>query len=235
MLKDWLADCLSRRSSETYVAYLKKNGCDIGKGVYFYSPSTTTVDRVRMNWISIGDYTKITQGVIILAHDYAPSVLLHTHHRVVLGGGRETVIGSNCFLGMNCIIMPGKRVGNNCIIGAGAVVASDIPDNSVCAGNPARVIMSINEYYDIRQKQYLNDAKRNVKHFIQINKRYPTIKELHGFAFLFLPRTEENWATYYTSYLCHDNDPMDVKSAFFETEPVFENYNRFIEYCTIDE
>ncbi len=73
--------------SETYVKYLRSNGCKIGKGVHFYSPRTTTIDEVRMNWIEIGEYTKITQGVVILAHDYSPSVLVHTHHNVVLAGG----------------------------------------------------------------------------------------------------------------------------------------------------
>lgn len=37
------------------------------------------------------------------------------------------------------------KIGNNVIIGAGAVVVKDIPDNSVAVGNPARVIRSINE------------------------------------------------------------------------------------------
>ena len=42
--------------------------------------------------------------------------------------------------------MPGVNVGSNCIIGAGAIVTKDIPNNSVAAGVPARVISSINEY-----------------------------------------------------------------------------------------
>lgn len=58
----------------------------MGKGVYFYSPMTTVIDGVRMDWIKIGDYTKITHGVVILAHDYSPSVCVHTHKNVVLAG-----------------------------------------------------------------------------------------------------------------------------------------------------
>lgn len=42
--------------------------------------------------------------------------------------------------------MPNVHIGNNCVIGAGAVVTKDIPDNSVAVGVPARVIESIEEY-----------------------------------------------------------------------------------------
>ena len=44
--------------------------------------------------------------------------------------------------------MPGVTIGSNCIIGCGAVVTKDIPDNSVAAGVPARVIETIDEYYE---------------------------------------------------------------------------------------
>ena len=44
--------------------------------------------------------------------------------------------------------MPGVRIGNNCIIGTGAIVTRDIPDNSVAVGVPARVIKTADEYLD---------------------------------------------------------------------------------------
>ncbi len=217
--------------SEHYIKYLRAHGCKIGKGCHFYSPQTTTIDAVRMDWISIGSYTKITQGVVVLAHDYSPSVLVHTHQNVVLAGGRHTQIGNNCFIGMNSIILPGKKIGNNCIVGAGSVVTQDIPDNSICAGNPAKVIMTLDAFYEKRKKTYLLSAVRNVKHFTDIHGRAPSIIELHGFAFLFLERTADNWKKYFNNYLKIDNDPEDVKRAFFETEPIFESYNEFLDYC----
>ncbi len=220
-----------KSDSETYIRYLRKNGCDIGEGVHFYSPKDTTIDDVRPDWISIGSYTKITQGVIVLAHDYAPSVLVHTHHNVLLSGGGYTKIGNNCFIGMNSIILSGRTIGNNCIVGAGSVVTQDIPDNCVCAGNPAKVIMSLDSYNEKRREAYISDARRNVQHFIQVHDRNPDIKELHGFAMLFLERTEVNWERYYAGYLSHDNSTEDVKKSFFETAPVFANYEEFIEFC----
>lgn len=50
------------------------------------------------------------------------------------------IIGDNCFIGGNSIILKGTTIGNNCVIGAGSVVHGYFPDNSIIAGNPAKVI-----------------------------------------------------------------------------------------------
>lgn len=55
-------------------------------------------------------------------------------------------IGDNVWIGGGVTIVPGVTIGNNVVIGAGSVVVKDIPDNSVAAGNPARVIKSITHY-----------------------------------------------------------------------------------------
>lgn len=219
--------------SDSMIAYLKSRGCEIGDGCKFYSPRTTTID-IRADWISIGKNTKITSGVAILAHDYSPSVLVHTHHEILLAGGKKTTIGDNCFIGVNATIMPGKSIGNNCIIGSGAVVTTDIPDNVVVAGNPAKVIMTIDEFYEKRKKQYLHDAKRNVRHYWAKYNRYPTSKELAGFALLYMERSEENYQQYFSTYLTSDNDVEDVKRCFFGTQPMFESYEEFIKICMDD-
>ena len=62
-------------------------------------------------------------------------------------------IGNNVHIGTNATIMPGVIIGDNCIIGCGAVVTKKIPDNSVAVGVPARVIESIDDYI----KKHAND------------------------------------------------------------------------------
>ena len=46
-------------------------------------------------------------------------------------------IGSNCWIGANVVILPGIKLGNNVVVGAGAVITKSFPDNCVLVGNPA--------------------------------------------------------------------------------------------------
>ena len=55
-------------------------------------------------------------------------------------------IGSNCFIGARTTILPNVTIGNNTIIGANSLVNKDIPDNVVAAGNPCKVICTLDEY-----------------------------------------------------------------------------------------
>jgi acetyltransferase-like isoleucine patch superfamily enzyme len=54
---------------------------------------------------------------------------------------KPVVIGNNCWIGQNAVILKGVIIGNNCVIGANSVVTKDVPDNTIVAGNPARIIL----------------------------------------------------------------------------------------------
>lgn len=53
-------------------------------------------------------------------------------------------IGNNVWIGGKVIICPGVTIGDNVVIGAGAVVVKDVPSNVVVAGNPAKIIRDMN-------------------------------------------------------------------------------------------
>ena len=104
----------------------------------------------EFNWlITIGNNSVITNGVTILAHDGSLS-----RHTGLTKLGRVT-IGSNTFIGVKSIIMPGVNIGNNVIIGAGSIVTKDIPDNSIATGNPAEIFGSVFEYVEKHKEKML--------------------------------------------------------------------------------
>lgn len=82
----------------------------------------------RSKNIFIDQYAVIASGAVVLAHDYCR------------GLGMKTTIGKRSFIGLNAIIMPGITIGEESIVGAGAVVTRDVPDHVMVAGNPARII-----------------------------------------------------------------------------------------------
>lgn len=164
-------------SSEAYIQYLRNSGVHIGEKTIVYAPRHTSIDIQKPHLISIGSYCKITTGVIILAHDYSISVARRVFGEFI-GGTAPTKIGDNCFLGMNSIILPGTTIGNNCIVGAGSVVGGKYPDNVVIAGNPARVVCTLDEYYQKRKNRWVDDAKRCALEIYHNTGRLPTIEEM---------------------------------------------------------
>ena len=61
-------------------------------------------------------------------------------------------IGKDCWFGASVTVCPGVTIGDNCVIGAGAVVTRDIPSNSFAAGVPCRVIREITDADSLRHK-----------------------------------------------------------------------------------
>ena len=52
-------------------------------------------------------------------------------------------VGNDVWFGGNVVVLPGVKIGNNVVIGAGSVVAKDTPENSIAVGNPCKVIKNI--------------------------------------------------------------------------------------------
>ena len=128
--------------------YAKKIGVNFKGRCHLYgSPSWGSEPWL----ITIGDNVFITSGVRFVTHD--GGTLLFRDRVPDLEITKPIVLGDNVYIGVGTIIMPGVTIGNNVVIGAGSVVTKDIPDNSVAAGVPARVIKSTEEYFEKLQRE----------------------------------------------------------------------------------
>lgn len=91
--------------------------------------------------INIGDNCLIGQDVIVIDHD--AHGIDPRERRTSIGNIKSITIGNNVWIGSRAVILPGTKIGNNCIIGAGAIVKGCFLDNTIIAGNPAKVIKTI--------------------------------------------------------------------------------------------
>jgi acetyltransferase-like isoleucine patch superfamily enzyme len=96
--------------------------------------------------ITIGNDVSITGhcAIVDVTHPYAD---VHDPIKIgnrILDEDSFVEIGDSCFLGFGALIMPNVRIGKYCVIGAHSVVTKDVPDYSVVAGNPAKIVRRYN-------------------------------------------------------------------------------------------
>jgi maltose O-acetyltransferase len=114
-----------------------------------YGYQTHVGSRTFANWglialdvgrITIGDDVQIGPNVQLLTATHPVEA---EPRRAKWEGSRSITIGDNVWLGGGVSVCPGVTIGENTVVGAGAVVTRDLPANVVAVGNPARVIRSL--------------------------------------------------------------------------------------------
>ncbi|SJM29740.1 acyltransferase [Mesorhizobium delmotii] len=136
-----------------YTWYLRRIGINIS-GHPRYISSSVYFDGADYSKIHLGDNVTISREVMFLTHDYSITTALASIGKMIPRGPGEVfilddiVIGRNCFIGARASVLPGARVGDNVVIGAGSVVKGNIADGSIVAGNPARTIALTAEWVE---------------------------------------------------------------------------------------
>lgn len=141
-------------------------------------------------------------------------------------------IGNNVFIGMQATILKGVTIGNNVIIGANSLVNKNVPDNTVVAGNPAKVIMTIDEYYEKRKKKQFFEAKELACEYYKKYNKIPPKEVFREFFWLFENRNREEFGDksfYEIMHLVRNYDESVRK--YNDTEPMFKNYYEFLKNC----
>ncbi len=121
---------------------LRKLGFKVGKNVYIGPGLTMSIGlRDKSMVLEIGDRVSFGPNVtlILASHPGGRGELckkLRFPPRIIM-------IGSDSWLGANSVIMPDVTIGKCCVVGAGAVVTKSVPDNTIVAGVPAKIIRKI--------------------------------------------------------------------------------------------
>jgi len=117
-----------------------ENGLNISVGDNFFTNYNVTILDIAP--VTIGDYVMIGPNVLITTVEHPIS---RKGRRQRLAKATPVNIGSDVWIGGNVVILPGVTIGDNVVIGAGAVVTKDIPSNSVAMGVPAKVVRKIED------------------------------------------------------------------------------------------
>jgi maltose O-acetyltransferase len=118
-------------------------------GDFFFDPS-------HFFLISIGNNCTLAPNVRLITHDAS--------FKKTIGFTRvgRICIENNCFIGDSTLVLPGVTIGEGSVIGAGSVVTHNIPNGSVAAGNPCRIIGKTQDYI---VKNRLGVRNRTAPHF----------------------------------------------------------------------
>lgn len=132
-----------------------------GAGNFWIAPSADLIGRIRLlkdasvwfgavlrgdnEWIEVGEGSNVQDNCVLHTDMGAPLMIGRNctiGHKAILHG---CTIGDNTLIGMGAIVLNHAKVGRNCLIGAGAVITErkEIPDNSLVVGAPGRVIREI--------------------------------------------------------------------------------------------
>ncbi|HEY3267805.1 MAG TPA: acyltransferase [Armatimonadota bacterium] len=132
-----------RRMENDPVSYARSLGVQVGDDCRFLGVDGWTFGS-EPYLIRIGNHVTVTGGVRFVTHDGGVWVFRDKEPALEVFG--PITVGSNVFIGLNVVLMPGVTIGDNCIVGAGSVVTKDVPSGMVAVGCPARSIRPIAEY-----------------------------------------------------------------------------------------
>ena len=145
MLRALLLPIYEYLSGRNWLPKYIEGGLEVGRDISILP--NVYIDYSHYWHVSIGNEVTLAPYVKIIAHD--ASTKRHLGYTRI----GKIRIDDRVFVGAGSIILPGVTIGKNSIVGAGSVVSSDIPPNVVAAGNPAKVICTLEEYLAKRSEE----------------------------------------------------------------------------------
>ena len=119
--------------------------------------------------ISVGRGSNIQDNSVLHADEGMPLVIgegVTVGHQVMLHG---CTVGNNSLIGIGAVVLNGAKIGNNCLVGAGALVTEgkEFADGSMIIGSPAKAVRMLSP-------EQIEGLKMSAKHYINNASRYKT-------------------------------------------------------------
>ncbi len=141
---------------------------EIGENVSFFHGASIRGD---VGKISIGNCSNVQDNATVHCNGIIPTIIgdyVSIGHNAVVHSAN---IGNNCIIGMGAILLNGCEIGENCIIGAGAVITQNkkIPQSSIVVGNPCKILKSCTS-------EDILEIKRNAETYMELGENYANQK-----------------------------------------------------------
>ena len=216
------------RTAKGYEQWLREHGVVIGKNLRLFNHNSIRFDITTPGMITVGDNVSITADVSILTHDFCSSVFRQKYYDYVPGRSK-VVIGNNVYIGQKAMILRGVTIGDNVIIGAGAIVTKDIPSDSVVAGIPARVVCTLDEYYQKRKTKALEEAKQYARELYHYRGVRPTVEDFWEEFALFY-HEGEHYPEAFVQRIKNVQMPGELYDEFVKNnQPIYASFEDFLD------
>jgi len=146
------------------------DNCNLGQNVVVSSKVTLGNNVKVQNNVSIYDNITLEDGVfcgpsMVFTNVYNPRSLVERKDEY-----RDTIVMRGATLGANCTIVCGVKIGQFSFIGAGAVVTKNVPPNSIFAGNPAKLVKTLEDKEFNTRANFLENPKKLAKDFDALDR-----------------------------------------------------------------
>lgn len=167
----------SRTSPQRYISFLRKQGCSIGNNLTFRGNlKNILIDITRPSLITIGNDVLLNVNNQLITHDWVSGCFINKYGEMINSSGAIT-IGNNVRFGRNVTVLKGVTIGDNVFVGLNSVVTSDIPSNSIAVGCPARVICTMDDYYEKRRQKCIPEAFEYARSIQERFHRKPEVED----------------------------------------------------------
>lgn len=133
-------------------SYARKIGVNCKSDLTIYG-SSYLMFSAEPYLVTLGNNVYISIGARFVCHD--GSVLPFRKDIPDLELAGEIIVGDNVFIGMGALLLADVSIGSNSIVGANAVVTKNVPDGTIVAGNPARIIGNTSAFLERAEKKSL--------------------------------------------------------------------------------